>query len=164
METVQLFTAELHYTNETTPVVPPDGREGDLIGNGIGRVKGTLLSGDLRWSFYAADCAYLALRAGFTNPVDELCRTNPGGEIHTDDGAVIRWDAKGFGLRGADPGRPHRWRMASALVFDTDDDRYAWLNRAMAVWQGEFDETQGAATYTAWLAADDVPSALGAAA
>jgi len=49
-------------------------------------------------------------------------------------------------------------------VFDTDDDRYAWLNRAMAVWQGEFDETRHAATYTAWLAADDVPTALRAAA
>ena len=104
------------------------------------------------------------MRGGFTNSVDELCRTNPGGEIRTDDGAVIRWDAKGFGLRGADPSRPHRWRMASALVFDTDDDRYAWLNRAMAVWQGEFDETRHAATYTAWLPADDVPSALRAAA
>jgi hypothetical protein len=164
METIQLFAAELRYTDETTPVVPPEGREGVLIGNGIGRVDGTLLSGDLRWSFYAADCAYLAIRAGFTNPVDELCRTHPGGEIHTDDGAVIRWDAKGYGLRGADPARPQRWRMASALVFDTDDDRYAWLNRAIAVWQGEFDETRHAATYTAWLAADDVPAALRAAA
>lgn len=87
-----------------------------------------------------------------------------GGQIHTDDGAVIRWDAKGFGLRGADPARPRRWRMASALLFDSEDERDAWLNRAMAVWQGAFDETHGAATYTAWPASDAVPPALRAAA
>jgi hypothetical protein len=158
MDTLHLFDAELRYTDETTPVVAPDGREGDLIGSGVGRVTGSLLSGTLGWSFYAADCAYLAVRAGFEHPVDELCRTHPGGEIRTDDGALIRWDARGFGLRGADPARLHRWRMASAIVFDTDDDRYAWLNRAMAVWQGEFDERVGVARYSAWLPADDVPS------
>lgn len=164
METMHLFDAELRYTDETTPVVPPDGREGDLIGSGIGSVKGAVLSGNLRWSFYAADCAYLEVMAGFQHPVDELCRTNPGGEIRTDDGAVIRWDAKGFGLRAADPTRPHRWRMASALVFDTQDQRYAWLNRALAVWQGEFDERIGVAKYSAWVATDDVPAAIRAAA
>lgn len=84
----------------------------------------------------------------------------PAGAFHTDDGALIRWDAKGFGLRGAHSSRPHRWRMASALVFDTDDPRYAWLNRAVAVWQGEFDERVGAATYSARVASDDVPAAL----
>lgn len=141
-------------------MVPPDGRDGQLIGTGTGDVRGELLHGKLRWSFYTADCAYLAVRAGFSQPVDELCRTHPGGEIHTDDGAVIRWDATGFGLRGADPSQPHRWRMASALVFDTDDTRYAWLNRAMAVWHGEFDERIGVARYTAWVAAGDVPAAL----
>ncbi len=160
MDTIHLFDAELRYTDDSTPVVPADGREGELIGNGTGAVRGQLLNGDLRWSFYAADCAYLAVRAGFTQPVDELCRTHPGGEIRTDDGAVIRWDAKGFGLRGADRSQPHRWRMASAVVFDTDDMRYAWLNRAIAVWQGEFDERIGVARYTAWVATDDVPAAL----
>ncbi len=78
METIQLCMAELHYTDNTTPIVPPEGREGDLIGNGFGRVEGRLLCGHLRWSFYAADCAYLAVRVGFSNPVDELCRTHPG--------------------------------------------------------------------------------------
>ena len=130
MDTLHLFDAELRYTDETTPVVAPDGREGDLIGSGVGRVTGSLLSGTLGWSFYAADCAYLAVRAGFEHPVDELCRTHPGGEIRTDDGALIRWDARGFGLRGADPARPHRWRMASAIVFDTDDDLYACFGGA----------------------------------
>ncbi len=160
MEALHLFDAELRYTDDTTPVVPPDGREDQLSGNGTGDVGGELLNGELRWSFYAADCAYLAVRAGFTEPVDELCRTHPGGEIRTNDGAVIRWDAKGSGLRGADPSQPHRWRMASAVVFDTDDARYAWLNRAMAVWQGGFDEHIGVARYTAWVATDDDPAAL----
>ncbi len=65
MEAFHLFDAELRYTDDTTAVVRPDCREG----------------------------AYLALRAGFSQPVDELCRTHPGGEMHTEDGAVIRWPA-----------------------------------------------------------------------
>ncbi len=65
MEAFHLFDAELRYTDDTTAVVPPDAREG----------------------------AYLAVRAGFSQPVDELCRTHPGGEIRTTDGAVIRWPA-----------------------------------------------------------------------
>jgi len=93
MEAFHLFDAELRYTDDTTAVVRPDCREGQLIGNGTGDLRGELLNGELRWSFYAADCAYLALRAGFSQPVDELCRTHPGGEIHTEDVAVIRWPA-----------------------------------------------------------------------
>jgi len=91
MEACHLFEAELRYTDDTTPVVPPDGRQ--LSGNGTGDVGGELLNGELRWSFYAADCAYLAVRAGLAEPVDELCRTHPGREIRTNDGAVIRWPA-----------------------------------------------------------------------
>jgi len=57
--------------------------------------------------------------------------------------------------------------MEAFHLFDAElryTDDATWLNRAMAVWQGEFDERIGAARYTAWVAADDVPAVLRSAA
>jgi hypothetical protein len=60
--------------------------------------------------------------------------------IETDDGAHIRFDARGYGLRGADRSQPHLWRLTAALHFATTDARYRWLNTTLGVWEGTFDE------------------------
>lgn len=41
------------------PLVRPTQREGVLIGSGQGQIEGERIRGSLRWSMYAADCAYL---------------------------------------------------------------------------------------------------------
>lgn len=146
----KLFDAELHYQDRMAPVVSADGREGELIGSGGGTVTGEL-RGTIQWSYFAVDCAYLLVRAGIEpGPGQYLCKNNPGGIIRTQDGAEIRFDARGYGLRGADPMNPHKWRLTAALQFSAEDSRYEWLNATLAVWEGEFDEKLGRAHYQAY--------------
>ena len=103
--------------------------------------------------FYAGDCAYLLVRAGLEpSPDQHLCTVSPGGIIETEDGAVIRFDARGYGLRGWDKTRPHLWSLTMGLQFATTDERYLWLNDLLATWVGEFDERVGRARYQAFAA------------
>lgn len=146
-----LFDAELRFQDAMAPVVSPENREGELIGSGDGTVRGEKLQGRILWSYFAADCAYQLVRAGIEPaPGLHLCRNNPGGTIRTLDGAEIRFNAKGYGLRGADPAAPHKWRLSTALQFATEDSRYKWLNTTLAIWEGEFDEKLGRALYRAY--------------
>jgi alkylmercury lyase len=154
-----LFDAELRYRTGIGPVVPADGRQGELIGSGDGTVVGPAVRGTIRWSMYAADCAYLRRgEPGYDQIAEHLCRTSPGGVIETDDGARINVDARGYGLRGPDPTRPYLWRLTTALVLTTDDPRYRWLNDTLGLWEGEFDERAGTecAHYRAYVLRESV--------
>ncbi|MEE8199507.1 MAG: hypothetical protein V3R48_07350 [Thermoplasmata archaeon] len=149
---VPLFEAELAYRGDMEPVVSSEGRDGVLIGSGDGVVEGQRLKGTIRWSFYSGDCAYLLVRAGLEGSPDQhLCTATPGGIIETEDGAVIRFDARGYGLRGWDKTRPHLWSLTMGLQFATTDERYLWLNDLLATWIGEFDERVGRARYRAFV-------------
>src|SRR5216684_1900183 len=98
-----LFEARLQYRPDMEVVVSAETREGELVGSGDGRVSGDVLSGNARWSMYAGNCAYVFVRAGILPPPGQhLCTVHPAGVIATDDGAEIWFDAKGYGLRGAD--------------------------------------------------------------
>jgi hypothetical protein len=146
-----LFDADLEYVNEQAAEVPAENREGEYIGSGVGRVTGNTISGTIRWSMFAADCAYLLVRAGLQpGPSEDLCRVHPVGVIETADGARIRFDARGYGLRGADRSQPHLWRLTAALQFATQGARYHWLNTVLGLWEGTFDERAGHAHYRAY--------------
>jgi Protein of unknown function (DUF3237) len=146
-----LFDADLEYVNDQAVEMPSDDREGEYIGSGIGRITGDRLSGTIRWSMFAVDCAYLLVRAGIQpGPGEDLCRVHPGGVIETDDGVRIRFDARGYGLRGADRTQPYLWRLTAALHFATTDPRYHWLNTTLGLWEGTFDERAGRAQYSAY--------------
>lgn len=145
-----IFDAEIRYRSDMDPVIPAEGRDGQLIGSGDGELTGKI-RGTMRWSFFAADCAYLLVQAGIEPPPGQhLCKTNPGGVIETEDGARIRFDAKGYGLRGYDQAHPHKWRLTMALQFSTDDERYGWLNSTLGLWAGEFNEHTRSARYHAY--------------
>ena len=151
----QLFDADLEYDTDVAAVVPPEGREGEYIGSGGGRVTGERISGTIRWSMFAADCAYLLVRAGVDpGPGEHLCRVHPCGLIETTDGARIQFDATGYGLRGAERDRPYLWRLTAALHFATEDARCRWLNTALGLWEGAFDERCGRARYRAYYYGD----------
>ena len=148
----QLFVAKLQYNDQVDVKIPMEGRTGDFIGRGDGIVKGEKINGTITWAYYAENCAYLWTKKGQEPPPDlHLCKNNPGGFIKTSDGAEIRFDARGYGFRGADASRPHIWQLTCALQFYTEDQRYAWLNTALGVWEGEFDEIAGRATYRAFI-------------
>ncbi len=95
-----LFEARLQYQSDMKVVVSAETREGELVGSGDGTVTGASLSGKVRWSMYAGNCAYVFVRAGLLPPPGQhLCTVHPAGIIATDDGAEIWFDAKGYGGR-----------------------------------------------------------------
>ena len=78
---------------------------------------------------------------------------NPVGFIKTPDGARIRFDGRGYGLRSRE-----RYRTSLTLVFATEDTRYAWLTKVLGVMEGEFDEKAGRATWDVYVPAQDLPT------
>jgi hypothetical protein len=147
-----LFEARLQYQSDMEVVVPAETREGELVGSGDGTVTGDALSGKARWSMYAGNCAYVFVRAGVEPPSGQhLCTVHPAGVIETSDGAQVWFDAKGYGLRGADQLHPYLWVLTMAVQFTTTDRWYQWLNTTLGVVVSEFDERAGRARWQAFV-------------
>src|SRR5260370_8599050 len=120
-------------------VVSAGTREGELVGSGDGTVTGALLSGTVRWSTYAGNCAYVYVLAGLEPPPGQhLCTVHPAGVITTDDGAEIWFDARGYGLRGADQSQPHLWVLTTALQFKPTAQPYQCLNATLGLPVSQF--------------------------
>src|SRR3989442_1036503 len=162
METIQrggetglltpLFEARLQYRSDMAVVVSAETQEGELGGRGGGTGTGDLLSGTARWAMYARNCAYRFFPAGPEPPTGQhLCTVHPAGVIETPDGAQIWFDARGYGLRGADPSQPHLWGLTMAVQFTTTDQRYQWLNTTLGILVSEFDERAGRALWRAFV-------------
>ncbi len=144
-----LFRAVLQYRSESEAdaVVPVEGHEGAYLGSGDGTVTGGRLSGTIRWSAWAGNCLYPLIRKGQKVPDQlHLCTFNPSGFIETNDGARIRFDARGYGLRS-----PERYRLSTTLAFSTEDARYAWLVNVLGLMEGDFDEKAGRATWSVFV-------------
>ncbi len=137
MSLEHLFDADLPYVPGMPPVAS-DG-EGQLIGSGDGAVHGERLTGTFRWTL-------------FEQPGELVCPMNPVLAIVTGDGAEVRVEGRGYARRDRPDDR--LWRVAATLLFDTDDERYAWLDGSLAVWEGEFDAQEERARYRAYLAAE----------
>ena len=145
------FDFDLEASPDRKPYVSAKNREGAFIVNGVGTVRGDMLRGRIKMSFFALDCAYLLVQAGVDpGPGQHLCKEGDGGVIETEDGAKIFFDTRGYGLRGADPLFPKRWRLGMTAQFSTTDKRYEWLNTAFGLWEGQFDEEKGTANYKAY--------------
>lgn len=85
-----LFEARLQLQSDMEGVVSAETRDGELVGSGDGTVTGALLSGTVRWSIYAGNCAYVYVLAGLEPPPGQhLCTVHPAGVIITDDGAQV---------------------------------------------------------------------------
>lgn len=130
----RLFDLELRFRPDMGAVVSPEGREGELVGSEDGTLRGPAVQGTIRWS-------------NFETRGERLCGMCPAGLIETEDGAAIRFDAKGYALRIGDAGASSQWSVAGAMRLDTDDARYAWLSQGLAVWEGGFDAATGRATW-----------------
>ncbi len=150
----RLFTAVLQFrTASSTDAVVDAPDQGAYIGSGDGTVDGREVCGTMSWSLYAGDCLYPAIRAGQSVPDDlHLCTLSPGGFIDTQDGAHIRFDGRGYGLRS-----PERYLVSAALTFRTEVASYDWLTTVLAVMHGEFDETAGRATWRVYVPKTALP-------
>lgn len=74
--------------------------------------------------------------------------------IETGEGARVRIEARGFARRANEASRS--WAVAATLRFESEDERYRWLENALAVWDGEFDADAHRARYRAYLVNDGV--------
>lgn len=134
-----LFDAELQHRQGMKPLVGPADAAGELVGSGDGTIRGPALVGTLRWTLYES-------------PGRLLCSMNPLVLIETDDGGQIRLEARGYARR---PSEHHQtWAVAATLRFESDDERYRWLNERLGVWEGEFDAASHHAHYRAYVHAD----------
>jgi len=139
-----LFTAVLQFRSASPADAVVDALDqGAYIGSGDGTVEGNEVRGTVSWSLYAGDCLYPLIRAGQSVTEDlHLCTLNPGGFIDTHDGARVRFDGRGYGLRS-----PERYLVSATLTFRTQDASYDWLTKMLAVMHGEFDEKAGRAVW-----------------
>jgi Protein of unknown function (DUF3237) len=133
-----LFDAELVYRSDMEPLTSEG--EGELIGSGDGTVVGETIAGALAWTL-------------FERPGSLVCAMNPVAVIETDDGARVRLEARGFARR-SDEASPI-WAVAATLRFESDHERYRWLDNALGVWEGEFDADAHRARYQAYVLEDD---------
>jgi hypothetical protein len=124
-----LFKAVRQYQAESQAdaVIAAERHEGAYIGSGDGTVTG----GRLREGLH-------------------LCTMNPTGFIETHDGARIRFDGRGYGLHS-----PKKYQTSLTLMFGTEDARYAWITKILAVMEGEFDEKAGRAVWNVYIPRDE---------
>jgi hypothetical protein len=132
-----LFAAELIYRSELEPLTREG--EGELIGSGDGSVAGPAIAGTLVWTLFE--------RPGTLN-----CGMDPVAVIETEEGARVRLEGRGFARRSDEASRI--WDVAATLRFESDHERYAWLENALGVWEGEFDAEAHRARYQAYLVKD----------
>jgi hypothetical protein len=132
----QLFDAELAYRPGMAPIV--DDGEGELVGSGDGSVDGPSVRGTLRWTLYEG-------------PGEVVCTMNPTLVIETEDGASIGVEARGYGRRNSTTDQ--LWHVAATLLFNTKAERYARMDGALGIWEGEFDAERGHAKYRAFVQA-----------
>lgn len=84
-------------------------------------VSGARLNGTVHWTLFEAQR-------------ETACVSNLFGIITTEDGAEIRFDTMGF-FRRPYKDKPHLWVTSAAVSFETDDERYAWLNPVPRQWR-----------------------------
>ena len=130
----RLVDAELVYRSEMEPVTK-DG-EGELIGSSDGTLAGPAIAGQLAWTL-------------FERPGKLVCAMNPVAVIETDGGERVRIEARGFARRENEASR--RWAVAATLRFESEHERYRWLENALGFWEGEFDGEAHRARYRAYL-------------
>jgi hypothetical protein len=113
------YLCHIHATLDT-PIMVPNGPQGTrlIVGVNGGTVDGPRLKGHL--AHLGAD--WLTLRSDGTAQLDVRIA------IHTHDDAVIHCTYKG--IMAPHDGAP---RIVTAPLFETGDERYAWLNAVQAI-------------------------------
>ena len=149
-----LFRAVLEYRSQAKQdaVVEEAGHDGVYIGSGDGIVNGDRLQGTMHWSLWSGNCLYPVVRKGQAVSTNlHLCTMAPSGFVETKDGARIRFDGRGYGLRIAG-----KYQVSLTLVFVTEDSRYSWLTHVLGVMEGEFNERTGVAIWDVFVPAQAV--------
>jgi Protein of unknown function (DUF3237) len=127
MKLEPLGELKLVYTNSTfgeqfVMVQPYGTQEGTAFGDLEGSVTGERLRGKVRLTNHPHRRS------------DGVMLPNAHGVIRTDDGAIVL-----FTLQGRTVFVEERGRQLLAAVFESEDERYKWLNNTFCVLEGAFD-------------------------
>src|SRR5437870_9224776 len=120
-----MFDMELQYSEQAVECAPIGLNEGRLIGSGNGFVEGSDIKGTIRWSNYEN-----TVREGF-------CKLQIPGTIRTNEGEEILFEARGIAII-PDKSQSSKWSATGVFHFDTNCEKYKWLNSVLAVYEGEF--------------------------
>ena len=116
------YRSEPLYEGAVKYVVPYGTSEGSLYGEGDGIFRGQRLSGTARWSNHARRRS------------DGINLPDVHGIIRTDDGPYVLFTFQGRTLPVVEDKR----RQLLSVLFEAEDERYAWLNSAVCVLEGLF--------------------------
>ena len=117
---------ELGYDGRFQLVRAPEGGQGMGWGEGEGVARGPRLSGEVKWTSHAHRRS-----DGVMLPAGE-------GIVRTDDGATVLFEMRGRTVT-LQKERGEKGGQLLHFSFETGDDRYAWMNRAMFVAEGVVD-------------------------
>ena len=117
---------DLGYEGKFTFVKPYDGLEGAGYGTGEGTARGPRLNGSVRWSSHPRRRS-----DGTMQPAGE-------GLITTDDGALVLFSFSGRTVTLRTETGEKGGQLLHVL-FESADERYAWMNNAICVAEGTID-------------------------
>ncbi len=126
MRLERLCELDLHYVTDFHFVSPYAGESGSGWGRGEGAATGTRLTGTVQWSNHP------------TGRGDGAMQPRARGVISTPDGAEVLMDLTGrtvFAERDGDT----VGRQLLMTLFESDDDRYSWLNNTVCMTEGAID-------------------------
>jgi uncharacterized protein DUF3237 len=115
---------QLSYQGGFSLVKPYGGEEGSGYGQGNGRADGPRLSGDVRWANHPRRRS------------DGRMLPNAGGLVTTQDGAKVTFLMQGRTVFGENAKGESVGGQNIVMWFESDDERYKWLNDAMCVVEG----------------------------
>ena len=121
-----VFDLRLKHQEEVEASSSAEGRLGGYIASGRGTAEGPQIRGRVRWDAYEKSVGEYSCDSEFV------------GTIETEDGAEIKFDSKGF-ARVLDRSKTNEWTMHQGIKFESDDERYRWLNGAAGLLIGTFD-------------------------
>jgi Protein of unknown function (DUF3237) len=118
-----LCALDLHYTSAFHLARPYGNESGSGWGIGDGCVTGNQLAGTARWSNQP------------TRRGDGAMLPNARGVVVTDEGAEVLFDLTGRTVF-VDRDGEEVGRQLLMVQFESEDDRYAWLNNAVCIGEG----------------------------
>ena len=100
-------------------VQPYDTEEGTAYGEGDGKASGLQLNGSVRWVNHPHRRS------------DQVMLPDAHGVIRTDDGAILLFHIQGRTTFAGEQGRQLLY-----MLFETEAEKYGWLNTALCVLEG----------------------------
>jgi hypothetical protein len=143
MKVDRLCVMELTYTRDFHLVRPYGNESGLGWGVGDGTVSGEQLAGSIQWSNHPR-------RRG-----DGMMLPNVRGVIATDDGAEVFVGLTGRTLFVERDGSTVGSQLLMTL-FESEDDRYAWLNTLVCMTEGVIDPEAGTSHFEVYVCTNDL--------